>query len=290
MTDRVLVTGARGFIGARLVAALADTGAEVISHGREEGDVASKALPYEGVTHVFHLAARTRVPESWNDTFGYYQSNVMGAVNVLEFCRKTGCSSTFLSSYVYGEPEFLPISESHPVRAFNPYSHTKILAEHVCRYYASEFGLGVTVVRPFNVFGPGQSQDFLISKLVAQAADPTAGAFHVFNSRPKRDYLYIDDLIELLVRTKGRHGYSVFNAGSGSSTSIAEVVAILNTFLSSPRDLVSDEVHRPSEVMDVVADINAARLEFGWTPSVTLKEGLRRTFAAASRQAVAPAP
>ena len=107
-----------------------------------------------------YRSARTFVPDSWSAPLSFYEVNLLGTVNVLEFCRARGASLTLVSSYVYGPPARLPIAEDEPLCAFNPYSHTKILAEETSLYYQRQFGVPVTIVRPFNVYGPGQDADF----------------------------------------------------------------------------------------------------------------------------------
>src|SRR6202011_2766469 len=107
---------------------------------------------------------------------------------------------TLVSSYMYGHPERLPIPEDHPLRASNPYSHSKLLAEQITRFYQESFGVPVTIVRPFNLYGPGQSEDFLIPTLIRQALAQDSNAIVVADLTPKRDYIYIDDVVDLLVR------------------------------------------------------------------------------------------
>src|SRR5579872_4762579 len=153
MNDAILVTGASGFIGSHLVPTLKSAGYRVYCHTRANGDIASCSLPYEDVAHVYHLAGRTFVPESWEHPLRFYETNVLGAANVLEFCRRRQASLTLVSSYVYGKPQCLPINEDHPVRPFNPYSHSKILAEEVGQYYRTQFGVRLGVIRPFNLYG-----------------------------------------------------------------------------------------------------------------------------------------
>jgi nucleoside-diphosphate-sugar epimerase len=275
----VLVTGADGFIGAHLVRALRAAGHIVWTHTRRQGDIRNCHLSFEGVGHVFHLAARTFVPESWSAPLGFYEVNLLGTVNVLEYCRASGASLTMVSSYVYGVPSRLPISEDEPLCAFNPYSHTKILAEETGLYYQRQFGVPLTIVRPFNIYGPGQNRRFLIPTILNQAVDPRQATIVVADLRPRRDYIFIADLIDLLVRTTFRREGGIFNAGSGSSWGVGEVIAMVNGLLPVPKPVQVNGPMRPDEVIDVIADITRARHEFGWEPQVTLLDGLLDTLA-----------
>ena len=228
---------------------------------------------------MFHLAARTFVPESWSAPLGFYEVNLLGTVNVLEYCRASGASLTMVSSYVYGVPSRLPISEDEPLCAFNPYSHTKILAEETGLYYQRQFGVPLTIIRPFNIYGPGQNRRFLIPTILNQAVDPRQATIIVADLRPRRDYIFIADLIDLLVRTAFRREGGIFNAGSGSSWGVGEVIAIVNRLLPVPKPVHVNGPMRPDEVIDVIADISRARHEFGWAPQVTLLDGLLDTLA-----------
>ena len=274
----VLVTGADGFIGAHLVPALLAAGYSIFTHSTREGDIRNCSLSFEGVGHVFHLAARTFVPDSWSAPLSFYEVNVLGTVNVLEFCRACGASMTLMSSYVYGQPTRLPISEDDPLGAFNPYSHTKILAEETGRYYQRQFGVPVTVVRPFNVYGPGQDRRFLIPKILTQAIDPGLEVMVVADLRPRRDYLFISDLIRLLVSTAFRREGGVFNAGSGLSWGVEEVISVVNGLLAAPKTVQAKGPMRQDEVLEVIADISRARHSFGWEPRVPFRDGLQMTL------------
>jgi nucleoside-diphosphate-sugar epimerase len=277
MDRAILVTGASGFIGSHLVEMLRRQGRLVYTHRSRDGDIADCALEFEGVEHVFHLAAKTFVPDSWHSPRGFYRVNVLGTVNVLEFCRRESASLTYISSYVYGKPQRLPIGEDHPLAAFNPYSQTKILAEDTVRFYGSAFGVRAAVVRPFNIYGPGQAEHFLIPTLIRQALNPECCQIEVADSRPRRDFIHVHDLTALLAATLASPPGSVYNAGSGRSTSIQELVGLINQVTGHAKPLHSAETSRPAEVLDVVAGISKADRELNWQPRVSLLEGLRET-------------
>ncbi|HVP49149.1 MAG TPA: NAD(P)-dependent oxidoreductase [Bryobacteraceae bacterium] len=289
MSDRVLVTGADGFVGTRLVAELHRENYDVLTHTLADGDIARCPLPFQGVQRVVHLAARTFVPESWESPRDFYETNLLGTVNVLEFCRRQQASLVLMSSYVYGRPQWLPIGEDHPLAAFNPYGHSKILAEEAARYFATQFGLRIATIRPFNIYGPGQGSQFLIPTLLRQALDPGSDAITVADSRPKRDHLHVDDLVSLLVLVVKGGAAGVYNAGSGRSVSIAELVDLINRSAPRPKPLVSMDRTRADDVLDTVADCRKAERELGWTPRVALADGIGELVRAAVSGQPAPA-
>jgi nucleoside-diphosphate-sugar epimerase len=296
MPKTVLVTGATGFIGSVLVPELQRAGFHVRSHSSVDGDLARCDLPRFDVDRVIHLAGKSFVPDSWVEPRAFYEANVLGTVTVLEFCRRTGAAITFVSSYVYGHPRRLPIAEDHPLEALNPYGHSKILAEDAVRYYHAAFGIAATIVRPFNVYGPGQPGRFLIPRLIDQALDPRCSHLEISDLRPKRDYVHVEDLVRLLTAAGDAEGVAnpanranlddVYNVGCGRSTSVADLVDTVSalTHTAKPVRLVGEP--RRDEILDVVADISRARATLGWEPRIDLQEGLREIIASARPLAV----
>lgn len=284
MKSEILVTGATGFLGRHLVEALEARGLGVRPHSSSQGDIAHCRLPIEGADHVFHLAAKSFVPESWANPQSFYHVNVMGTVNVLEHCRRQQTPLTLISSYVYGQPQWLPVSEDHPLAAHNPYAHTKIMAEDLARFYDQHYGVRSVIVRPFNLYGPGQAPQFLIPTIVKQALDPAASVIRVKDLRPRRDYLYVKDAVELLLATLKEEVKGVYNLGSGESFSVADVADLVQRAAGTDKPIVSDEQARPQEVMDVRADISRAASELGWRPTTSLASGIGM-FVAAERAA-----
>jgi nucleoside-diphosphate-sugar epimerase len=274
---RVLVTGATGFIGAVLVRELRRTGHDVVGLSSRDGDIARFRLDLAGIDHVFHLAGKSFVPDSWRSPAAFYETNVLGTVNVLDACRRSDVSMTFVSSYVYGRPRRLPIGERHRVQAFNPYSHTKILAEDAVRFYQRYFGVRTVVVRPFNVYGPGQRGAFIVPSLIRQAIDKTCREIVVRDARPQRDYLHVRDLVALLIATLGAPPGRVYNAGSGKPTSVRQLVEAVRTAAGTKKPLKDMKEPRRHEVFTIVSDVSRARRELKWRPRIGLREGLDET-------------
>jgi nucleoside-diphosphate-sugar epimerase len=277
MKKNILVTGATGFIGKHLVIRLQRDGYNVYQFP-DDLDITKHKLNFEGIDHVFHLAAKTFVPLSWTQTFDFYNVNVMGTLNVLEFCRQKSCSMTFMSSYVYGNPERIPIDESHPLKPNTPYNHGKILAEELCRFYVDQFHLQITVLRPFNIYGPYQEEPFLVPILINQLLDQSKQIIEVMDLKPKRDFLYIDDLIDAMMLTIENDKFSIYNIGGGHSVSVEEIIITLLNISGLKKNYRSKCINREGEIMDIVADISMIEKELRWKPVVSLEYGLKKTI------------
>lgn len=275
---RILITGAKGFIGTHLVPALEAKGFTVVPWTKADGDIVQDKLNAENIDHVVHLAAKTFVPESWEKPESFYETNTLGTLRVLEFCRKNNCSLTFNSTYVYGAQKKLPIPEDASINATAPYHHSKILAEELCRFYAGKFNLNITILRPFNIYGRNQKELFLIPKLVRQITDNTVKTIDVFDLTPRRDYLYIDDFVEALISTLDVKGLAIYNVGSGESISVKDLITLIAEVAGKKKELVSHDVKRPSEIPDAVADITKITREIGWHPKISLREGIKQVI------------
>lgn len=278
----ILITGSNGYIGKNLTRELKTQGYNTFEYDIHIGDI-SQIKPFNcfqnsKIDHVFHLAGKTFVPDSWKDPVPFYETNLLGTVNTLEFCRTTGASLTHLSSYVYGNPQFLPITEKHPLEAYNPYSQSKIFADQVCQFYQQEFRVNITILRLFNLFGPGQPSHFLIPELIRKSINPEVPVVEVNDLRPRRDFVFIDDLIDALIRTTNRKTPGIYNIGSGYSYSVKEILGFIFEIIGVTKPMVEKKIERPNEIFDLYADISLATKNLGWKPETNMLTGLRKSI------------
>ena len=275
----ILVTGAGGFIGRELVRVLKNAGHKVLELTSADVDIANPAslekFNQTKLEHIFHLAGRTFVPDSWNEPADFQRVNVNGTINILELCRKQKIPLTYVSAYLYGIPGSLPIKETDKIVSNNPYALSKFLAESMCQFYAEHFEVPVTIVRPFNIYGVGQKSHFLIPEIIAQiqANKPIL----LKDLAPRRDYLYLDDFVDGLVRTISlSHGSHLYNIGYGSSLSVAEIVDAIQSVAGTSLPVVSENKSRKNEISDLYADISRIENDLGWRPKHTFEEGIKK--------------
>ncbi|MFD7923571.1 GDP-mannose 4,6-dehydratase [Streptomyces sp. NPDC059740] len=307
----VLVTGAEGFIGSTLVDLLVARGARVRAlvhykpyaekghlaryladpHSPVEmvsGDVRDPGRVMDAVAGcdtVFHLAALIGIPYSYDSPGAYVQTNVVGTENVAEACRRHAVRRLVhtSTSEVYGTARTAPISEDHPLQPQSPYSASKIGADMMALSHWHAFELPVTVVRPFNTYGPRQSARAVIPTILAQLHSG-ARQIKLGSLTPTRDFTYVTDTAAgflALAACDRALGESV-NLGTGQEISIGDLAQALVTASGREAEVVVDPARlRPagSEVQRLLSDNGRARAWSGWRPEVALDEGLRRTSA-----------
>ena len=279
----ILVTGSDGFIGSALMARLLAHGYSAIGLGRDldlsDWEQVQNAGATLSVDTVIHLAARTFVPESYNDPRAFYRNNFLSTLNALELARCRQARFVLAGTPVYGTPQYLPVDELHPTSPANPYMAGKIIAEQLCAGYRRDFGLPVVVLRLFNVFGPGQRGDFLLPRILNGLAE---GRICLRDPAPRRDFVYIDDVVDAFLSALSFRDSNVeiFNIGSGRSVSVADLAELVLRLSGRAASVEYDGQTRPREIADIVADIRKAGRVLGWAPRITLEDGIRRILAA----------
>jgi NAD dependent epimerase/dehydratase len=314
MTDfwhgrQVLVTGAGGFIGSHLVETLAAQGARVRAFVRynSRGDPGLlSALPPElfasldsvagdlrdlpalvsamqGVEVVFHLGALIAIPYSYLHPVEVVQSNVLGTLNILVAARQTGVRRIVhtSSSEVYGTALKTPIDETHPLQGQSPYSASKIAADKLAESFYCAYDLPVVTLRPFNTYGPRQSARAVIPSIIAQAL--TQEAIRLGNLDTQRDFTFVSDTVAGFLAAGEASGVEgqTFNLGVGREIRVGDLAAEILSLLSMDKEIRVDPARlRPekSEVYRLISDNSRARDCLGWTPGVSLRQGLAATI------------
>lgn len=303
----VLVTGAGGFIGSHLTEALVKAGArtramvrysstghrgwleqsdlkdemEIVAGDVREVDSVRTAL--KGIEVVFHLAALIAIPYSYVSPSSYVSTNIGGILKLLQEALSAGVSRVVhtSTSEVYGTAQQIPIAEEHPLQAQSPYSATKIGADKLAESFYRSFALPVSIVRPFNTYGPRQSARAIIPTIMTQALENKP--IHVGNVAPTRDFNFVEDTVRGFMLNAGSESAvgRVINLGSGKEISIGELAKLICCLAGVECQIVQDEQRiRPSgsEVERLCADNRLAGELLGWRPHVGLREGLQKTL------------
>jgi len=307
-SSSVLVTGAGGFIGSHLAEALVRTGAktralvrynsqgtngwldhselkseiEIIRGDVRETDSVQSAL--KGIEIVFHLAALIGIPYSYVSPASYVSTNIVGTLNILQESLRSGVTRVVhtSTSEVYGTAQQIPITEDHPLQAQSPYSATKIGGDKLAESFHRSFGLPVSIVRPFNTYGPRQSARAVIPTIIMQAL--ANEPIRIGNLAPTRDFNYVSDTVRgfLQIAESEKTIGTIVNLGSGTEISIGDLARMICSLTGVEfRFVQEDDRVRPSqsEVERLCASNVLAKEMAGWRPEIALKEGLEKTIA-----------
>lgn len=305
---KVLVTGADGFIGSHLTEALVRSGYDTrafvmynslnswgwLDHASNDvignfevvaGDIRDPhgvANAMDGCEIVLHLAALIAIPFSYHSPDSYVATNVTGTLNVMQAARRLGTEHVISTSTseTYGTAQFVPINEEHPVNAQSPYAATKVAADQLALSFHKSFETPVSVLRPFNTYGPRQSARAVIPTIISQIAAGERklklGALH-----PTRDFTFVNDTALGFIQAMECESCigEATNIGSGFEISIKDTVKVIAECMGVEIEIVSDQQRmRPndSEVERLFAGVDKAQKFFGWSPEHGSREGFVR--------------
>ena len=285
---KLLVTGHTGFIGKNLVKSLSEKyelfGVSLNKSTQKINQIKKNInklkiedLP-KNISSIIHLAALTDVDFCQKNPVKCFQSNVYGTQNMLEIARKINANFIYLSTnHVYGPPKKLPIREDHPKNPTSIYATSKLLSEIICQTYSQNYGINVSIIRLFSVYGQNSAKHLVTTKIISQILNNSS--IKLGNLFPKRDFIYIDDVISAieLILTK-TVSYNEFNVGTGKSHSILELCKILKKISGSKIPIMSiKSKSRAEEIKNIYANSNKLK-KLGWTPHYKIEEGLKTTF------------
>ncbi len=288
---KVLVTGGAGFVGSHLVDRLLKEGHNVtvlddLSSGKKEninksanfvkGDIRDfKTIDAvtKGVDIIYHLAAQVSVPLSMKYPLENFKVNVLGTLNLLKAAENNNVKNFvyFSSAAVYGDPKTLPIKEDSPTNPLSPYGLSKLVSE----MYAKFFNIDVSIVRPFNIYGPRQDPNNpytgVISKFIS-AAKQNKPLIIFGDGKQTRDFIYIDDVIDAVLLVTEKPG--IYNIGAGKATSILELAKIILNLTDNKINVIHKK-KREGDIRHSVADISKIK-KLGFKPRYSLREGLKK--------------
>jgi nucleoside-diphosphate-sugar epimerase len=271
-----IVTGASGFVGRHLVDRLTSLGHRVHALSPSAGfDVRKDELPDGPIDFVFHLAARTGVLEAWQDPLSFFEINSLGTFRVLDQCRRRGYSVCYLSSFLRGRDEGRGAKETDAIEAGNPYAFSKYIGEQICGFFSSHFDAKTVILRPANIYGPGQGRDFLIPHVISQLIDEQATEILVQDLAPQRDYIHVDDVVDGMLLSLAAPAGSIFNMGSGTTHSVEDIIRCSCRLAGLQKPYRAIGQPRPHEIAVSLMDATAAREILGWQPKVSLERGLQ---------------
>lgn len=272
---KILVTGSSGFIGKKVVRKLDKFEIITDSNDSEHIDLQNReqVMKLDSADIVIHLGGKTPQSElKWSE---YFDNNVIGTLNVLEYCiQKKVKKIIYVSSYVYGNPKYCPVDENHPINPHNAYTESKYLGERLCEFYCNRSDLNLIILRPFNIFGESMKEGFLITNLINSVK--TGKKVTIVNKNSKRDFLHVDDFVDLIAKLiDWNFKLEVFNVGAGESHSFKEIIEKIEK-TTSQKINVNYEENKEIFIDDITSDISKIKNQIDWQPKIKFDEGLER--------------
>lgn len=274
---KIAVAGSEGFVGKQVCCQLEASGHEIVKIDITQGFDLSDPAVIETIPQVdcfIHLANLVYVPASYDNPALYYRINYMTTLNALEVCRKYKARMVYISSYVYGPPQYLPVDEKHSLNPFNPYAQTKVICEKLCEGYHRDFGVKESVIRPFNLYGVGQKGKLLIPEIIGQLKEGKT-EIQLKAASPRRDYINVTDVARAIcLCAESNEEYEAYNVCSGESISVREITEVINKNLRNKVTFNFSASDRPNEVDESRGSYEKLKA-LGWQPTISFEEGIK---------------
>lgn len=285
---KIGITGQKGFLGSSVSEALSKQSHEVISLDDYTRRCAKENFTLNGcpddLDWVFHFGASTSIERSFKTPFSTYSNNIESTLQALKIADRSKAVFLLMSSYVYGQPKYLPIDEKHPVASVNPYMGSKIVVEELSRHLCEILEIPLIILRGFNIYGDYCISGRLISDLLESVRK---GAPMILNDPlPKRDYLYIKDFLSLIYKIFSQNPVKtgIFNVGSGISYSNSTVANMISEIAGIKTPVIVKNKSRIQDIPDCSVDVNLVKKRFSWSPVYSLGNGLRELLQSNSKR------
>ena len=272
---RVLVTGASGFIGRHLVNALEKGGHTVLGWDLPNQDITQPFGTPPPLDAVIHLAAIGSPPLCDRDPATAFGVNVQGSHNVLKLAIAAGAKRFVLAStgHTYGvSPRYLPTDERHPLWLQDVYTTTKILGEQLCQLFFDNYGLSYAAIRLFNAYGPGQQPGYFIPDMIQKAQ---TGRIELRGHQITKDWIFIDDVVRAYILAMQSQFVGAINVGTGKETTLGYIAPRIASAFGAQWVISKQLQGGPTRMC---ADWGRAQRVLGWSPTISLEEGLERTI------------
>ena len=281
---RILVTGDTGFVGKNMTQFLSLKGMDVTGISRSKGlDILKYKQLEEFIKSsecelIYHFAAYAKPAESLLHPKEAWKTNVIGTLNILEVARKLDIPLIYPSSCeIYGD-SLEPITEDFPLHPPNPYAGSKAAADLLCYTYYKSYGLDVKIVRIFNPYGPHQQLNKIIPTFYRQAIKNMPITVYG-DGRDTRDYVYIEDIIRGLWMARNLPKGEIINLATGRATTNLEMAQLIKKLVNSKSPIVFvDYPKNFGGIKNQVGSYEKAKRLIGWTPEISLEEGVKRTI------------
>lgn len=307
---RVLVTGADGFIGSHLTERLLSLGAEVSVYVRGSSQNGTTKFQLKNIRHlqarlsqiitgniantdsislirenspqiIFHLAADAYVPKSFKHPFEVTETNLIGTINVLNSIMELPEIEQAVltsSSEIYGTAQYVPINEEHPLNPTSPYAASKVAADRYCYAYWKTYNLPVSIIRPFNTYGPRHTYD-VVPKFISMALEGMDLTVHGDGGQ-SRDFTYVTDMVEafLLMGSDRKTVGQAINFGTGRAVTIKDLAEMI-VRLSGSKSRIVHQPDRLAQVQCLLCDYRKGKELLGWEPTVPIEQGLEMNIA-----------
>ena len=302
--ENVLITGGAGFVGSALVRELLKEGANVVVYDNflygdrcnlmdvedsiqiVNGDVLSwriyGAIKEHKVKYVFHLAAEPYIPHCYDNPEKFFDVNVKGTMNVLMACKTLDVKRVlhFSSSEVYGTAQYTPMDEKHPTLPLSNYAVSKLAADRLCFVFHHEHGIPVIILRPFNCYGPRETQPYVIPEIISQLC--RGSTVKLGNVKAKRDFTYVEDTAKAAIAAMKSDipNGEVVNVGSNKAYSIEELAYLVGKLVGYKEIEIKVDSSRlrPMDVNVLQCDYSRIKKYTDWEPVINIEDGLKRTI------------